>query len=108
MPRVAKKVQDETTTRIFAALKKAFPELPDDPEKVVYRYNPVAIRVRIVSPKFKGKSTAEREEMVNKAFKSLPDELTEDITMQFMLTPDEAKKPTLLDREFDDPTGSYL
>jgi stress-induced morphogen len=108
MPRAAKKLQDETTARLFAALKKAFPGLPDDPEQVVYRYNPIAVRVRVVSPKFQGKSTAEREEMVNKAFKSLPDEATEDITMLFMLTPEEAEKPTLLHREFDDPTDSYL
>jgi stress-induced morphogen len=108
MPRVAKKVQDETTAKIFAALKGAFPELPDEPEEVVYRYNPVAVRVRVVSPKFRGKSTAEREEMVDQAFRSLPPEVTEDITMQFMLTPEEAKRPTMLDREFDDPTDSYL
>src|SRR5438046_4875754 len=99
MPRAAKKIQDETTGQIFAALKKAFPDLPDDPEKVVYRYNPVAIRVRIVSPKFRGKSTAEREEIMRKALKSLPDEATEDITMLFMLTPGESKKPTMLHRE---------
>lgn len=108
MPRVAKKIQDETTAGIYTALKKAFADLPDDQEQVVYRYNPVAVRVRVVSPKFRGKSMAQREEIVKKAFKSLPDEVTEDITMLFMLTPDEAKKPTLLDREFDDPTGEYL
>ncbi len=108
MPKVAKKVQDETTAQLFAALKKAFPELPDEPEKVVYRYNSVAVRVRIISPKFRGKSMAEREEIVNEALESLPDEITEDITMQFMLTPAEAKKPTLIYREFDNPTGAYL
>ncbi len=108
MPKAAKKVQDETTAQIFSALKKAFPELPDEPEKVVYRYNPVAVRVRVISPKFRGKSTAEREEIVNEAFQSLPDEITGDITMQFMLTPAEAKKPTLIYHEFDDPTGVYL
>lgn len=108
MQQAVKKTQDATTTRIFAALKQAFPKLPDDPDQVVYRYNPVAIRVRIVSPKFRGKTDAEREEIVKRAFKSLPDAVTEDITMLFMLTPDEARKPTLLDREFDDPTGEYL
>lgn len=40
----AKKIQDAATRQIFAALKAAFPNLPDDPRQVVYRYNPVAIR----------------------------------------------------------------
>ena len=71
MPRAAKKIQDDTTAQIFDALKKAFPELSDDPKKVVYRYNSVAVRVRVISPKFRGKSTAEREAMVNSAFDTL-------------------------------------
>lgn len=108
MPWIAKKQQDKTTARLYAALKQAFPEVPDDPEQVVYRYNPVSIRVRVVSPKFRGKSDSEREAMVNAAIESLPPEATEDITMLFMLTPQEAKRPTLLQLEFDDPKDSYL
>jgi hypothetical protein len=108
MPKVAKKVQDETTAGLFAALKRAFPDLPEEPERVVYRYNPVAVRVRVVSPKFRGKSSAQREELVNRALRALPAEATEDITMLFMLTPEEADKPTLLQTEFDEPSGSYL
>jgi stress-induced morphogen len=108
MPRAAKKgkenrIQDESTAQIYAALKTAFPNLPDDPMQVVYRYNPVAIRVRIISPKFTGKSSAEREEMVNVVLDSVPDEITEDITMQIMLSPREAKRPDYVFREFDDP-----
>ena|SRR5437660_1360078 len=98
-----KKIQDETTAQLFAALKKAFPSLPDDPVQVVYRYNPVAIRVRIISPRFSGKSMAEREEMVNEALDSVPAEITEDITMQIMLSPREAKRPDMVFREFDYP-----
>ena len=45
MAQVAKKVQDKITRQIFGALKKAFADLPDDQEKVIYRYNPVSIRV---------------------------------------------------------------
>lgn len=108
MLKVAKKVQDEVTGQIFAALKDAFPELPDQPEKVVYRYNPVAVRVCVISPSFRGKSTAEREAVVNAALESLPRTITEDITMLFMLTPAEANKPTLVYREFVNPTGEYL
>jgi stress-induced morphogen len=108
MPQVVKKEQNRKTRAIFNALKRAFPELPDEPEEVVYQYNPIAIRVRVVSPKFRGKSAAEREEMINGAIRSVSPKVTEDISMLFMLTPEEANHPTLLHREFDDPTDSYL
>jgi len=109
MPQAVKKVQDKTTRAIYAALKTAFPEVPDDPGQVVYRYNPVAVRVRVISPKFVGKTSAEREAMVAAAFESLPPDATEDITLQLMFTPREAKqRHQLLSREFDDPTGEYL
>lgn len=108
MPRVATKGQDKTTGAVYAALKKAFPELPDQPEAVVYRYNPVAVRVRVVSPRFGGKSTAEREAVVNDVLASLPSVTTDDITMLLLLTPAEAKRPNLLHLEFDDPRNSYL
>ena len=108
MPRASKKVegekiQDESTAQIYSALKSAFPNLPDDPEQVVYRYNPVAIRVRVISPRFTGKSMAEREEIVSVALDSVPSEISEDITMQIMLSPREAKRPNFVFLEFDDP-----
>lgn len=108
MPLPATKVQNKKTQRIFAALKRGFPELSDQPEEVVYQYNPIAIRVRVISPKFRGKSSAEREQIVNDSLVSVPSKITEDITMLFMLSPEESKNPTLLYREFDDPTDTYL
>jgi stress-induced morphogen len=109
MAQVAKKVQDKTTRQIFSALKKAFPNLPEESERVVYRYNPAAIRIRIISPRFVGKTTDERDALVNAAFESLPPDATDDVTMLIMLTPREAKKShQMLSREFDDPTGEYL
>lgn len=101
------KEQDESTAQLFAALKRAFPELPNDPMQVVYRSTPFSIRMRIISPKFRGKSMAEREELVNVALESIPDDVLSDIVFQFLLTPGEAKRPTLLHREFDHP-GEYL
>ena len=98
-----KKIQDESTARIYSALKSAFPDLPDVPKQVVYRYNPVAVRVRVISPRFTGKSMAEREEMVNVALDSVPPEISEDITMQITLSPREAKRPDFVFLEFDEP-----
>lgn len=108
MPRVAKKRQDDRTRQIYAALKKVFSDLPDVTSEVVYLYNPVSIRIRVIDPRFEGKGTAERERMVNRALKTLPPEVTEDITLLLMLTPEEAEKSSTLSREFDDPTDSHL
>lgn len=108
MPWPNTKTQDDATAAIYAALRRAFPELPAAPEQVVYRYNPVALRVRVVSPRFAGKSTAERDEMVSQALRAVPPEVTEDITLQLMLTPEETTSSTLVQREFDHPTESYF
>lgn len=105
----AEKVQDQTTAQIFAALKKEFPDLPDDPSQVVYRYNPVSVRVRVISSRFVGKTSAERGAMVAAAYEPLPPDATDDITMELTLTPREAKQSyQRLSQEFDDPTGEYL
>jgi|GEM_PF-2022269 len=101
--RPTRKRQDAGTAKVFAALRVAFPDLPEDPAKVVYRYNPVAIRVRVVSPRFVGKSLAEREEMVLAALDEVPESVADDITMILMLTPREAKRPDVMSNEFDEP-----
>ena len=47
--------------------------------------------------------------MVNAAFESLPPDAGEDISMQFMLMPREAKQSYRnLSQEFDEPTDAYL
>ena len=109
MPRVAKKIQDDGTRQIYAALKAAFPRLDSVRGRVVYRYNPVAIRVRVIDPSFAGLGSAKREWMVMQALRDVPREVLDDITMLIMATPDETEDPhQLLNLEFDDPTGSRL
>lgn len=99
-----KKVQDKTTALIFAALKEAFPDLPDDPNQVVYRYNEASVRVRVVSAKFVGKTSAERYAMVGAAYEPLPPDATDDVTIQLTLTPRESKQSfQLVSQEFDEP-----
>lgn len=108
MPRTAAKIQDGATHRIYTELKRAFPDLPDEPAQVIYRYNPVSIRVRVVSPRFAGKGTAERERIVTRSLKHVPKETLADITLLLMLAPDEVSELDLMNREFDDPSDSYL
>ena len=109
MPRAAKKVQDEATKQIYRALKAVFPGLARNTGAVVYRYNPVSIRVRVIDPQFKGMSMAQREALIDRALAQLPRTVIDDITLLLALTPEEADDTgQLLSHEFDDPTGSRL
>ena len=67
-----RKRQDASTRQVFAALKRAFPDVPDDTAEVVYRYNPVAIRIRVVSRSFAGINDDRRDDAVMSALKELP------------------------------------
>lgn len=107
MPSVAKKKQDARTEQIYAALKKSFPDLPPK-ENTVYAYNSVSIRVRVIDERFEGKETAERERIVKRNLKGVPKDVTEDITLLLMLTPEESETPSLLFRAFDDPGDTSL
>ena len=102
-PKTAVKAQDRTTARIYSALKDYFPDIPVDPTAVVYRYNPVCIRVRVVSSKFVGKTSDERDAMIQAAYEPLPPDATDDVTMELALTPRESKQSfQLVSREFDE------
>jgi len=100
--------QTEVPKRIYAGLRSAFPDLDEAMERVVYRYNRVSIRVRVVSERFHEKSETERERMVMDALKVLSSEEIEDVTMLLMMTPEEARKPSLVDLEFLDPSRPGL
>jgi len=87
-----KRRQDATTKAIFAALRKAFPGLPTDINEAIYRYNSVSIRVLIVNPAFEGLSSAQRHLLVDRAIKDLPSEMSNDISMVIMRTPEEMER----------------
>jgi stress-induced morphogen len=96
--------------QIYAALDRAFPgELDGAVQNVVYRRNSVAMRVRIVSKRFNGKSLAEREELAMRALEPLGQATIDEISMLLTLTPEEARQGNdLMDLEFRDPKRSYL
>jgi len=107
--KAAKKGQDESTQQVYDALKASFPLIPSEPQQVVYRYNPVSIRVRVIDDSFEGQSVSTRLSRVRRSIRSLPQMIQDDITMTLVLTSEEAEDPTaLLSFEFDDPTGSRL
>ena len=107
--RRASKKQDERTAAIYEALATQFPDLDPRPKEVVYVYNPVAIRVRVVDESFAGQSYSQRHRRVMKALSPLPEEIVGDITMVLVLTPSEIEKQqSLVNLEFDDPSRSRL
>ncbi len=107
-PKASKK-QDERTAAIYQALSSQFPELDRRPKEVVYVYNPVAIRVRVVDESFAGLSYSQRHRRVMKALAPLPEEIVGDITMVLALTPAEIEREqSLVNLEFDDPSRSRL
>jgi stress-induced morphogen len=109
---IKKRRQDAKTRAIYAALKKSFPNLPDDISRVVYRYNSVSVRVLIVDPAFEGLSAAERHKRVTRVLKDLPTDVTDDITMLVMRSPaelaDDTKGADLIYLEFEDPSRSDI
>ena len=54
-----------------------------------YRFNSASIRVRVIDPRFEGKSIAEREDMVLPLIGSCRSETQEDILLLLTLAPSE-------------------
>ena len=96
------------TRKIEELLRKHF-ERADS-----YRYNSASIRVRVIDPRFTGKSREERDAMVERYLDQLPQETQRDIVTLFTFTPSDLERtPTtfrehMLNTEFDDPSPSML
>jgi len=79
-----------------------------------YRYNSASIRIRVLDPKFEGKSREERDAMVEPYLDQLPEETQKDIVTLLTFAPSEIERtaPTLRERllntEFEDPSPSKL
>jgi len=90
---------DPTLVEIRAVLDRdglALPEAKVD----VYRSNPASIRVRIVSPAFKGLNLVDRDELVWPRLRALlSDDARSDLSLLLLLAPDELRR-SLGNREF--------
>jgi len=81
------------------------------PSTDAYRYNSASIRVRVIDPRFQGKSTEERDAMVEPLIEQLPEEIQADIMNLLTLVPDEADQSLRMrvrNAEFEDPSPSTL
>lgn len=102
----------EETCQVEQLLRKAgFQEVD------AYRYNSAAIRVRVIDPRFKGKTHEQRVEMLEPFLETLPHKTRQDIISLFLFTPNEVEQSTkksgnltvlLLNHEFENPSPSML
>jgi stress-induced morphogen len=76
-----------------------------------YRYNSASIRVRVIDPRFAGKSPEERDAMVEPFLDRLPEDIQADIMSLLTFAPGETEgslRDRLANLEFDDPSPSML
>jgi hypothetical protein len=90
---------DEAVEQIAAALE-AYEKAHKGSECFVYRYNPAAIRVKIVDATFHGWSKGERHDYARGFLSRLPEDVLSQISILLCLEPGES---ALLDLEFHDP-----
>lgn len=81
-------------------------------EKVdAYRYNSASIRIRVIDPHFEGKSISQRDALVERLLKRLPEKTQADIVNLLSLAPSELNgfnRLSLRNLEFEDPSPSKL
>jgi hypothetical protein len=103
---VRTKPQDAVLKQIIKALKdyaKAHPNA----EITVYRHNSVSVRIRVIDSAFANQSRAVREEELWGLLNQLPEDVSAEISLLLLLTPEEAPK-SLANIEFENPIPSRL
>ncbi|HEV7222059.1 MAG TPA: hypothetical protein VGN42_05115 [Pirellulales bacterium] len=98
-------MQTEETRSVERVLRDVFPSAD------AYRYNSASIRVRVIDPRFSGKSRDERDGMVEPLLKTLPEATQADIINLLTLAPEETTgslRTMSANEEFESPTPSSL
>jgi stress-induced morphogen len=81
------------------------------PQTDAYRYNSASIRVRVIDPRFEGKSNEERDALVEPLLEQLPEAIQAEIMNLVTLYSDEPEKSHqafFANSEFEDPSPSLL
>ena len=98
-------MRTEETRVVEKILRETFPNTD------AYRYNSASIRVRIIDPRFHGKSNEQRDAMVEPLLDHLPKDTQADIMNLITLSPEEAAESAgnfLVNAEFEEPSKSML
>lgn len=93
---------DEAVNQVAAALEK-FEKSHASAECIVYRYNPAAIRIRIVDAVFQGQSKGARHDYAMQFLRQLPDDVLSQMSILLCLAPGES---SMLDLDFENPDRS--
>lgn len=99
-----KSMRTPETRQVEEVLRREFPSAD------AYRYNSASIRVRVVDPRFEGKSIEERDAMVELLLEQLPEATQADIMNLATFAPSETTGPhqSLWNIEFEEPSPSEL
>ena len=103
------KKRTKETRNVENALKKAGFQQAD-----AYRYNSASIRVRVIDPRFMGKTVEQRDAMVEPHLAKLPERTQADIMSLLTLAPEEIASADVSstaffqNAEFEDPSPSLL
>ena len=98
-------MRTDETRHVEEVLRKVFPGTD------AYRYNSASIRVRVIDDRFEGKSTDERDALIEPLIEQLPRATQADVMNLLTLAPHETSdsfKKSLANQEFEDPTDSML
>src|SRR2546425_515486 len=96
-----KGMRTRETKKVEEILRREFPESD------AYRYNSASIRIRIIDPRFKGKSTEERDDLVEPLLEQFDESTQADIMTLVPLYPGETEAPLGAlgaNRAFEDPS----
>ncbi len=96
--------RDHAVDEIASALE-AYESSHADAECSVYRYNPAAIRIRIVDQSFRGLSKGDRHDYAWGFLRSLSEDTTSQISVLLCLEPGEK---SMMETEFDNPSRSLI
>lgn len=83
-------------------------------QSLSYRFNSASIRIRVIDPRFEGRSRAERDGMVEPYLDQLPPETKRDILMLITVAPSDLERPPstfkqfMINAEFEHPSPSML
>jgi stress-induced morphogen len=97
-----KEKSDKGLAEVAEALRHFDQEHPGT-HIILYRYNPVSIRIRIVSNKFKGMSKSDRHDYALNYLQGLTEETYADLSLLLCLAPGER---SMMDLEFENPSTS--
>jgi hypothetical protein len=106
MAKAGRNKKDEALDAVDEALARYRDDHPDA-QTTAYRHNSVAIRIRIIDPRFATMDEFQRHDSVWRYLDPLSEEILNQISMLLLLSPEETKR-SFANRDFNDPLPSPI